>query len=227
MPIIQSLSKPPRANRVLLRLAFLVFSSCLLPSARSGAQDVIQASPQEKHLHAVECKIAAEMLEHGIPRVKQTWARSVIMDCPTEAAATYSQMLRRSSPSRDTSELAFLVRAALFTRDTGFFNAALHVASQVSASPEARAAGFLIAAMEARDNVIFDLGEILASPAPMPGCVGGTFDHLMRSKTAGPLPSDVGSRLRSAIGAAESAPTTPVQVKTAVMCIGSSARALP
>jgi hypothetical protein len=86
------------------------------------------------------------------------------------------------------------------------------------ASPEARATGFLVAAMETTDRTDFDLGELLAADGPMSGCVGGRSDHSLRIPGGAPLPADASARLRAGLARVHSTPGQPLLVRNAASC---------
>ena len=115
----------------------------------------------------------------------------------------------------------------MYAGDTSFFNAALDVANQSGATPEARATGLLVAAMEAKDRWTFDLDVVIANRDPMFLCVGGLADHSLRTGAGVPLPANAGARLRTVVNAALAAPTTPPEVLNAAKCADSIARSLP
>lgn len=103
-------------------------------------------------------------------------------------------------------------------RDAGFFDAALEVAATPEASTEARAAGFLIAAMETTDRAVFELGELLVESGPMMACVAAHNDHSLRISGGTPLAADASARLRAAIAAVLAAPGESVVVRNAAGC---------
>ncbi len=146
--------------------------------------------------HAAQCRTAARFLKTGTPKPRLPWARRAILDCGAEAPAALATATRRLSTTRDTADPNALLRAALFVRDAGFFEAALDVAAMPNASSEARATAILVAAMEATDRTSFDLGELLAADGPMLGCVGSRSDHSLRITAGAPLPADAVARLR-------------------------------
>ena len=194
----------------------LMLASTIRAQGQVAARDSGDAAE-----HAAQCRIAARFLETRTPTPRMPWARRTILDCGAEAPAALAAATRRLSASRDTADLNALLRAALFVRDTGFFNAALEVAGMSSASVEARAAGFLIAAMETTDRASFDLGELLAESGPMMGCVAGHNDHSLRIAGGTPLPAYATTRLRAAIASVLAAPSESVVVRNAAGCAGA------
>jgi hypothetical protein len=137
-----------------------------------------------------------------------------LLTAPADLAAA----MRRLSASRDTTELNSLIRSALYVRDAEFFEAALEVATKTNATAEARAVGFLVAAMETTDRTEFILAEILAADGPMIGCVGAHNDHSLRIAGGTPLPADAVPRLRSAIAGVLGASGEPILVRNAARC---------
>lgn len=203
-------------------LAALLLISLLAPAARAQEQ-VMARDPGAEAEHRAQCRIAARFLETGTPTPRMPWARRTILDCGVEAPAALAAATRRLSASRDTADLRALMRAALFVRDTGFFNAALEVAGMPSASAEARATGLLVAAMEVTDRVTFDLGHLLAETGPMTGCVGGQFDHSLRIESGTPLPADAMTRLRATLASVAALPSEALLVRNAAACAGAVA----
>lgn len=210
-----------------LRIILLQISAGALIASAAAAQSQRAAERQHAKEHEADCKDAAEFLTRGMPLQRQVWAHHVILECHDEAPRALAATLRRLSKSRDTSALAPLLRAAMFVADTSFFNAALDVANQSGASPEARATGLLVAGMEAKDRWTFDLDVVLANRDPMFVCVGGLIDHSLRNGAGVPLPANAGARLRTAVNAALAAPASPPQLLNAAKCAGSIARSLP
>lgn len=204
-------------RRVRQLLAVLTLACIMTPAARAQGQVIARDAGADAE-HTAQCRIAARFLETGTPTPRMPWARRTILDCGVEAPAALAAATRRLSASRDTADLNALLRAAQFVRDTGFFDAALEVASMPSASIEARAAGFLVAAMETTDRATFDLGEVLAESGPMMGCVGGRTDHSLRIAGGAPLSPDAVTRLRAAIAAVLAAPSESVVVRNAAGC---------
>jgi hypothetical protein len=195
----------------------LALASVLAPISAARGQ-VLARDEGDAQQHAAHCRTAARFLETGTPRPRLPWARSTILDCGAEAPAALAAATRRLSASRDTADLNALLRAAQFVRDAGFFEAALEVAGMPDASPEARATGFLVAAMETTDRIDFDLGELLAADGPILGCVGGRSDHSLRITGGLPLPADASVRLRAALASVGATPGEPLLVRNAANC---------
>lgn len=195
----------------------LALAVLLVPTARAQAQ-VVARDAEDVAQHAAQCRNAARFLETGTPTPRLPWARRKILDCGTDAPAALAAATRRLSASRDTADLNALIRAAQFVRDAGFFDAALEVAGMPSASAEARAAGFLVAAMETTDRAAFDLGELLAESGPMMACVARHNDHSLRIAGGTPLSADASARLRAAIASVLAAPSESVVVRNAAGC---------
>ena len=200
-------------------LAVLALAFLLAPTVRAQAQ--VARDAEDSAQHAAQCRNAARFLESGTPTPRLPWARRAILDCGADAPAALAAATRRLSASRDTADLNALLRAAQFVRDAGFFDAALEVAQKADASAEARAAGFLVAAMETTDRAVFDLGGLLAETGPMLACVAAHNDHSLRIAGGTPLPADAVTRLRSAIAAVLAAPGESVVVRNAAGCAGS------
>jgi hypothetical protein len=202
-------------------LAFFVSWPAVAQTAR------VVVVEQNEHQHAANCSNAARFLTRGIPETQQAWAHETILGCSREAPAALAASIRRLATSRDIAALSLLKRSALYVADDRVFDAALDVATQTTASPEARTAGFLIAAMEAKDLLDFDFANIVASTEPIVGCVGGHFNHSMRGAANTPPAPTAGNRLRVAMTSALEALDTPLPVRNAALCIGQTARALP
>ena len=207
-------SSAPSVRRALVTFALV---SVLAPAAVAEGQ-VAPRTADDARRHATQCRTAARVLSTGTPRRRLAWAHRTILNCGDAAPAALSAATRRLSASRDTAELIPLLRAASFVGDAGFFDAALEVAGMAGASPEARAVGLLVAAMQTTDRTAFDLADLLAADGPMTGCVGGHSDHSLRLPADAPLPADAGARLRAAIARVSASPNEPLLVQNAARC---------
>ena len=204
-------------------LATLALVSALAPATAAHGQ-VVERDEGDAQQHAADCRTAARFLETGTPTPRLAWARTTILDCGAEAPAALAAATRRLRASRDTADLNGLLVSAEYVRDAAFFDAALEVAGMPGASPEARAAGFLVAAMQTAERTTFDLGRLMAARRPMYGCVGGLSDHSLRIAGGIPLPADAIPRLRAAIAAVKASPTEPLLVQNAARCVSAVLR---
>ena len=207
-----------RAWKQLLLSAFL--------ASAVGAQAPPGGGEGSVQQRAAQCEVAAKFLTTGLPQPRQAWAHEVIRNCNDQAPAALAAALRRLNTSTDTVALGALLRAASYVRDTGFFNAALDVASQSSASPVARAVGFLVAATEMTDLDEFSLSTVLGATEPMYACMAGHSDHSLRTRAGTALPTDARARLRSAIAAVHTQPNAPLVVANGAHCADYIARRL-
>lgn len=167
--------------------------------------------------HAVECRLAAKVMETGHPHSRQRWARNKIMSCNAEAPRALIAQLRRASGTRDTTELRALITGAEYVRDTGYFNAALDLAANPSATAEARAVGFLVTAIELTDRMSFSLAKVLLLTDRWP-CDPEVYDHSLRTGAGTALPADAIAHLRTAVATALSNPATPMVIANAARC---------
>jgi hypothetical protein len=153
----------------------------------------------------------------GVPRKAVEAAHQFIVSCNGQAPAALAAALRRLATSADTSALRPVLTGAAYVRDTGFFNAALDVASRTSATNQARAVALLVAAMELTDQIDFDLRELSAATEPLV-CVRLPYDHSLRTSAGTALPPDAPARLRAVASVMLSSTATPVLVANAARC---------
>jgi hypothetical protein len=167
--------------------------------------------------HRNDCRLAAQVLTKGEPANKTEWARGLIVSCNEELPATLTTALRNARTSSDLSELGALRRGALYVRDADFFDAALDVAGDRSASVRARAASVLIAAMQLRERITFDFGAVLSATHSY-SCLLEPMDHSLRTGAGRAIPADARLRLGSLADALLADGGTPLPVKTAARC---------
>jgi hypothetical protein len=163
------------------------------------------------------CRLAARIVETGEPPRLVAIANGYIVSCNDQAPAALAAGLRRLRTSTDTTALKAMLRGALFVRDTGFFAVANELAMDPAASPEARAAGFLIAAIELNELIDFGYGEIVANPSQLMCPLIGSGSSLRSSAGVG-LPGGAAARVRAAAAGALASGSTPAIVATAARC---------
>jgi hypothetical protein len=195
-----------------LELAFARVAAAQQPAASATASEEIDEMNPE-----AACRLASRVLATGQPtRLVPTATRYIVL-CNDQAPAALASGLRRLRTSNDTVAFNAMLRGALYVRDAGFFAAAYDMAVDPGASAEARAAGFLIAALQLQDRIDFGYGEIVSDPA-LWICPLYHSGHSLRSSAGTPLPSGAASQLRAAGAAVLSTSTTPRMVSMAAQC---------
>ena len=204
-------------SRFTKRLLWRALALGALLAAPASAQRDHDDNGDSARRHVRKCRVAARVVAMGVPLKAQSAAHEFIVTCNDQAPAALAAALRRLATSADTSALRPLLTGAAYVRDTGFFNAALDVASRTSATNEARAVALLVAAMELTDRVDFDLHEVAATTTWLV-CQQRIYDHSLRTSAGTALASDASARLSTVASAMLSRTATPRLVANAARC---------
>ncbi|MGH7659088.1 MAG: hypothetical protein ACREL6_12715 [Gemmatimonadales bacterium] len=178
-----------------MRSCILVIVSLLVLAGCAAAQ----ANPDSIKVRN-NCRLAARIIATGHPAPHEEWAFGYIGNCPAEAGEAIASGMRASRTATDTILLSHLTYTTRFLRDAALLDAALEVASDPSASFEAR---------------IFSLRSLLwlmtSSPSPMgfgtlvsgdpydgyQGCWVHSSPGLRMVAGTTPLPADYRDQIRS------------------------------
>ncbi len=194
----------------------LVVPALLIP--RSGWAQISRAPGvgAPSPAHAADCARAVRVLSTGGSRADVASSRAQIAACGSEAGPAVASYFRRLRAGRDTSAFRHVLDPAGTVRDGHLFAAALDVAADHGATPEARAAGVLAAALATRPNLGFDLAALMRQGEVGP-CPVQVYDHTVTAAGAAPLPGDASTRVAATVLQLADA-SEPLLVRRAANC---------
>jgi hypothetical protein len=190
----------------------------MLIAAFGGRADTSYVNVVERD----DCRFAEQAVHAGQTGPTVQWAWDIIHTCPEAGSAT-AAALRQLRTDDDTAHFTPAIRVGFVVRDAELFTAALNLASDRSATPTAREAGFiiLIYQLTVDRTVTFDG---LSEATDISGCpLGSLYDRGVPT-TRTPLPADASARAGSVARAVAENPEEPEVVRVAADCITQAIR---
>lgn len=166
------------------------------------------------------CRLAAQTIATTHPAPHSGWAIEFIQNC-REGGRVLANAFREARVSRDTVLLDALTRPAIRLRDGELFSAALEIAGDEGASPEARvyAVRTLMWAMYPGGAIQYaELADL--DPSHQRSCFGaGPSTHTIVTPGETPMPADYISRAKTLARRISADPSEPRPVRRAAVCL--------
>jgi hypothetical protein len=172
------------------------------------------AQRAEEVAHRNDCRLATQVITTGQPATKSEWAASAIRECGAAAGAAVAEGIRANRASRDMATLARLGNVAVVLRDGAMFAAALEVASDAAASPEARVYASRVLVLGLQPQFYMTYEEISEG-----GCFGELRGpHATKARGGAPISVNLAERAREAGRRLYADSTAPLAVRLAARC---------
>ena len=175
-------------------------------------------------LSQLECDRAAGVVSRGRVSANEMWALLNISACGTVGANAIATGIGKLTNHTDTAQFEVFMGAADNWRDASIFNAAMQLANNASATPEARvyAIRHLLTLLQPYHRWTYaGLAESPDSTATQGG--GGCYGYMgsePRGSIAGsPLPSTYESQIREALSTLANDLAAPQAVRAAARCL--------
>lgn len=185
-----------------------------------------QADP-DSIKHQAECLFAKQVVVTGQPAPDLRWALGYLAACGAGAqGSAVAQGVRRLRTEADTAVLRPYWRVAQYLRDRHLFEAAEEIATDRSASTQARV--FAIAGLigAVRDRSIADYDQLVGGFRPDGLVAGGCWwvvsGEFQRTET--PLPDNYLERVTAVRERLRNDPSEPLDVRTAASCLRPAPR---
>lgn len=177
------------------------------------------------------CRLAEQVISTGRPAPHTEWALSFIAACGSEVyGRAIAQGVRRLRSVQDTAVLQQYWRPSHFLTDLNFYDAAVEIAQDRTASTEARVFAFLalvrmsdpVRVVEYRD-LLGGFHETHGLRGVGGGCRSGSFGYPSRL-VGTPLPDDYRRRIADFSASIREDGSEPEDVRTSAACAVVAAR---
>jgi hypothetical protein len=166
------------------------------------------------------CRLAVQTIATTHPAPHSGWAVQFIQNCP-EGGRVLANAFREARSSRDTALLDAITRPAIRLRDGGLFSAALEIAGDRGASPEARvyAIRTLMWAMYPGGAIHYaDLADVI--PNHQRSCFGaGPSTHTVVTPGETAMPADYVTQAKTLARRINADAAEPHRVRRAAVCL--------
>lgn len=181
---------------------------------------------------AAQCEAAAKVIAKGHPATTDDWAFVELRGCGRAGARAFADGLGHYAGERDIDVLRRFMDRVDDWRDASIFDAALAMATNASATPQARvyAVRHLIALLIPQRHFLYDgLAKGLDSVrAPDGGlrfnlaCQSIVTAEHSGTLSGDPLPPGYEARIRATLRSIADSPSTPAPVRNASRCASLS-----
>lgn len=193
-----------------LQIVLLAVAACAPRAA------LAQADPDSIH-HRNDCRLAAQVVTTGRPHPRLAWATSIMRTC-RDAGGTIAQVFSANRHSTDTAYLDVLTYPAIALRDGVLFETAVAIATDRSASLEARvfAIRTLIWSMYPGGGIGY--ADLVDTPGHERNCGGGPSTHTLVT-LGSPMPTNYVSRAKSVANQLGRDTTEVFALQRAAVCL--------
>ena len=181
-----------------------------------------QANPDSVK-HRNDCRLATQVLTHGQPANRRSWAISFVRDCrDSESKAAILTALAAARQTTDLSPTVGIIMIARDVQDGDFFESIVATAGDRSASTVSRVASFMAFVEIVNPTASADYEKFISiNPADrlQRGTCNARMDH---SRTTIPglraLPADYLGQIVAVTRRVRDDPTEPREIRSAAAC---------